>query len=69
MEQSNTPTAVFLKQDHHLFYKLQTGRVTAVNTERKHIKQTVCVPAIYANKLQVISEVDFEEAIKSTGLQ
>lgn len=57
----------FIKQE-HIFYKLENGKVTAVNTLKKSIKISVCVPSIYANKLEVISETDFENAKKETGL-
>lgn len=61
-------TAAYLQQDQHLFYKLETGKVTAVDINRKWIKQSVCVPSIYANKLKIITKEEFENAIKLTGL-
>jgi hypothetical protein len=57
----------FIKQE-HIFYKLENGKVTAINTIRKTIKISVCVPSIYANKLEVITKTDFENAKKETGL-
>lgn len=58
----------YLQQEEHLFYKIETGKITAVNTLRKSIKQTMCVPSIYANKLKVISKEEFIKAKESTGL-
>ena len=57
----------YIKQE-HLFYKLEKGKVTAINTEKKSIKVSVCVPSIYANKLEVISKNDFEKAKTQIGL-
>jgi len=59
---------IYFKQGDHLFYEIETGKVTAVNTEKKSIKNLVCVPSIYADKLQVITEEDFKKARKQTGL-
>lgn len=58
----------YLKQGEHLFYQIETGRVTAVNTKTKSIKISTCVPSIYASKLYVITEEDFLKAKKETGL-
>lgn len=58
----------YLKQGEHLFYKIEKGKVTAINTERKWVKSSACVPSIYANKVEVISKEEYQKAKKSTGL-
>ena len=58
---------VFIKQD-YIFYRLENGKVTAVNLKSKSIKVLVCVPSIYTKKLEIITENDFEKAIKEIGL-
>lgn len=59
---------IYFKQDKHLFYKIETGKVTAINTDKKSIKNLACVPSIYADKLKVITEEDFKKARKETEL-
>ena len=59
---------IYIKQDNHLFYQIETGKITAINTEKKSIKNLACVPSIYADKLEVITEEDFKKARKETGL-
>ena len=58
----------YLKQSAHLFYKIEEGKVTVVNTEKKWIKSLATVPSIYANVVEVITKDDYEKAKKSVGL-
>lgn len=58
----------YLKQGNHLFYKIEKGKVTGVDTQRKWIKSKACVPSIYANVVEVIEKSEYEQAKKSVGL-
>lgn len=58
----------YLKQDKNLFYKIENGKVTAINIERKWIRSSACVPSIYANKVEVISKDDWGNAKKEINL-
>ncbi len=58
----------YLKQGEHLFYKIEEGKVTGVDTHRKWIKSKACVPSIYANVVKVISKKEWDKAKDSIGL-
>lgn len=52
----------YIRNKDHLFYKLENGKVTSVNTEKKWIKLTAVVPTIYVEDLTISSKSEFEAA-------
>lgn len=58
----------YIQIKNNLFYKIETGKVTAINTTPKHktsgIKEAKCLPNGYVNNLKVITEKEYEEAKK-----
>ena len=58
----------YLKQGEHLFYKIEKGKVTGIDTKRKWIKYKACVPSIYANVVEVIKKEDWENAKNTIAL-